>query len=133
MFKSRAWGILLWPASLLFTLGVWIRNRLYDRNRLKVSSIEEGVISVGNIAVGGTGKTPCVEWLATRLQARGLKSCVLTRGYGRSGRETEEVPKGLIRDGRRDFGDEPLLLSDRLEETPVISNCNTQRLLPMFS
>ena len=68
------------PASLLYGLIVNIRNRHYDKN-VSVQKIDKPVIAVGNITVGGTGKTPLVTWIVKRLRARGHHPAVVMRGY----------------------------------------------------
>ena len=80
---KRAATIALTPLSGLYGLGVRIRNGLYRRGIRKTFDIGAPVISVGNLTTGGTGKTPLVELLASRMAADGLRVCVLTRGYGR--------------------------------------------------
>ena len=77
---------ILAPLSWLYGLGVWIRNRRCDKGILKETSFEDqvAVISVGNIAVGGTGKTPHTEYLVRLLQRHGIAPiAVLSRGYKR--------------------------------------------------
>src|SRR5476651_1433675 len=70
---------LLVPWSLVYGLGVFCHRNFY---RLKgVYKASKPVISIGNITVGGAGKTPLVIWLARHLQDKGLKSIILTRGY----------------------------------------------------
>src|SRR5262245_63527369 len=61
------------------------RNRGYDDGRLPITHVEAPVISVGNLTVGGTGKTPLVCWLATWFKARGIDVTLISRGYGRAG------------------------------------------------
>lgn len=73
------------------------------------------MISVGNLTVGGSGKTPLVAWLARYLQARGFKPCILSRGYGREKEEEILLLKGG--EGPYDYkksGDEPTLLAQKL-------------------
>jgi len=92
------------------------RNRFYDRGFLKSHRLSRPVISVGNISVGGSGKTPFVIMLGELLKQRGIAFDVLSRGYGRETRGTIIVdPKGTA----RHFGDEPLLIARRLG-CPVI-------------
>ena len=74
--------ILLRPASFLYGIGVGIRNMLFSCGILKSKEYDIPVISVGNIAAGGTGKTPHTEYLI-RLLRSGHKVGVLSRGYGR--------------------------------------------------
>lgn len=81
----------LYPLSKLYGLIVIARRQLYARRWLRVRRLRSAVISVGNITVGGTGKTPMVMWLAERLRAEGKKVAILTRGYGGSEGESDEV------------------------------------------
>ena len=68
--------------SLPYRLAVAARNRAYDTHRLPIDHAGLPVISVGNLTLGGTGKTPCVIWLSRWLQAEGLRPAILSRGYG---------------------------------------------------
>ncbi|HXR10625.1 MAG TPA: tetraacyldisaccharide 4'-kinase [Candidatus Acidoferrales bacterium] len=92
------------------------RNALYDRGALRAQSLQGAVVSVGNLAAGGSGKTPFVMLMGELLKARGIKFDVLSRGYGRKSRGVRLVdPAGLP----QEFGDEPLLIARRLQ-VPVI-------------
>ena len=92
------------------------RNALYERGTLRSFALGAPAISVGNITVGGTGKTPLVAFVARVLAEQGEKACILTRGYGR------ENPKErvLVSDGRKILvepkiaGDEPFELAAKL-------------------
>jgi tetraacyldisaccharide 4'-kinase len=102
--------------SSIFGVGVRSRNMLYDRGIARARKLEAPVVSVGNLSVGGSGKTPFVLLLGELLKARKVKFDILTRGYGRRTRGVARVdPGGLA----QDFGDEPLLLARRLG-VPVI-------------
>ena len=104
------------PLSFVYGLVTGARNRFYDRGFLKSHRLSRPVISVGNISVGGSGKTPFVIMLGELLKQRGIAFDVLSRGYGRETRGTIIVdPKGTA----RHFGDEPLLIARRLG-CPVI-------------
>lgn len=74
----------LWPLGLLYGLGMAVRNWTFDRGLRRVHRLPVPVVSVGNLTVGGTGKTPAVLWLCQLLRHRGRKPAVLARGYGRS-------------------------------------------------
>ena len=111
----------LWPASALFGAGVALRGALYDAGLVAAARAAAPVISVGNLAVGGAGKTPVTLALARRLQARGRTVAVLSRGYGAT-----RVDARVVSDGRRVLlgaaqgGDEPVLLARRLPGLRVL-------------
>ncbi|HEY1658898.1 MAG TPA: tetraacyldisaccharide 4'-kinase [Candidatus Sulfotelmatobacter sp.] len=104
------------PLSGLYGAAVSLRNSLYDRRLLVSHSLQGPVISVGNLSTGGAGKTPFVILLGELLKARGIKFDVLSRGFGRATRGVLLVDPG---GSPRDFGDEPLLISRRLQ-VPVV-------------
>jgi tetraacyldisaccharide 4'-kinase len=83
--------ILLWPFSMLYAAAMRLRSTLYTRGWLKQKRLSGRVISVGNLTVGGTGKTPMVIWLAERLLAEGKRIAILSRGYRGSGRTSDEI------------------------------------------
>jgi tetraacyldisaccharide 4'-kinase len=91
MTLSRTLRSLLWPASKLYGVGVSIRTRLYANGWRKQKRLKAAVISVGNLSVGGTGKTPLVIWLAEKLLAQGQRVAILTRGYRGAGGSSDEV------------------------------------------
>jgi len=99
------------PLASIFAAGVHLRNALYDRGRLPERRLQGPTISVGNLSVGGSGKTPFVLLLGELLKTRGVKFDVLSRGYGR---ETRGVLLVEASGSSRDFGDEPLLIARRL-------------------
>src|SRR6201981_1937385 len=102
--------------SFIFGLAVQARNALYDRGILAARSLTGTVISVGNLSVGGSGKTPFVILLGELLKARNITFDVLSRGYGRRTRGVLAVDPNGSPD---DFGDEPLLIARRLQ-CPVV-------------
>ncbi|HYL62122.1 MAG TPA: tetraacyldisaccharide 4'-kinase [Candidatus Methylomirabilis sp.] len=83
--------VLLWPLSVVYGGYVWLRASLYDHGWLKQRRLHGRVISVGNLTVGGTGKTPMVLWLAERFLAEGKRVAILSRGYHGSDRSSDEV------------------------------------------
>jgi tetraacyldisaccharide 4'-kinase len=104
------------PLSAIFGAGVAMRNALYDRHVFRVKKLARPVISIGNISVGGTGKTPFVIALGQLLSEQGIGFDVLSRGYGRTSTEIAVVdPNG----SPAQFGDEPLLIAHKLQ-APVI-------------
>ncbi|MEM7040689.1 MAG: tetraacyldisaccharide 4'-kinase, partial [Bacteroidota bacterium] len=74
---------ILYPFGLLYGTGVALRNLAYDRGWKKAHVLPVPVVSVGNISVGGTGKTPMAEFLLEHLLAAGARPAYLSRGYGR--------------------------------------------------
>ncbi len=100
----------------IYGAGVQARNTLYDRGVLRARRLRGPVISVGNLSVGGSGKTPFVLLLGELLKARGVKFDILSRGYGRQSRGIALVDPG---GSSRDFGDEPLLMARHLS-VPVV-------------
>jgi tetraacyldisaccharide 4'-kinase len=104
------------PLTGLYGAATALRNTLFDRGVLPSRRLEQPVVSVGNLSVGGSGKTPFVIALGELLKARGIGFDVLSRGYGRKTRGVLVVEA----DGSAaDFGDEPLLIARRLG-VPVI-------------
>jgi tetraacyldisaccharide 4'-kinase len=104
------------PLTGLYAGATAIRNALYDRGALVSRRIERPVVSVGNLSVGGSGKTPFVIALGELLQARGIRFDILSRGYGRKSRGVRVVEAG---GNASECGDEPLLIARRLG-VPVI-------------
>jgi len=104
------------PLTGLYGAATALRNTLFDRGVLSSRRLERAVISVGNLSIGGAGKTPFVIALGELLRARGISFDVLLRGYGRKTRGVLVVDT----DGSAtDFGDEPLLIARRLA-VPVV-------------
>ncbi len=104
------------PLTGIYGAATALRNRLFDRGVLSSRRLEQPVVSIGNLSVGGSGKTPFVLALGELLKARGIQFDVLTRGYGRKSRGVLIVESG---GNAADFGDEPLLIARRLG-VPVI-------------
>jgi len=82
-FRGKILAAFLWAPSLLYAIGVQLRNGLFRIGWFKSARLPRPVISVGNLTVGGTGKTPACLWLAGQLQQRGLRVGILSRGYRR--------------------------------------------------
>ncbi|MFZ0285666.1 MAG: tetraacyldisaccharide 4'-kinase [Terriglobales bacterium] len=104
------------PLAAIYGVGVSLRNGFYERGTLKPKRLAGPVVSVGNLSVGGSGKTPFVLLMGELLKARGVKFDVLSRGYGRQTKGVALVDPG---GSARDFGDEPLLIARRLG-VPVV-------------
>lgn len=115
--KINKW---LLPFSALYGFGVWLRNLLFDTGVLKSRSFDVPVISVGNITVGGSGKTPHVEYLVRLLQDE-FKVAVLSRGYKRKS-------KGFVLAGAetemREIGDEPYQMHRKFPKAYIAVDAN---------
>ncbi|MEK7724376.1 MAG: tetraacyldisaccharide 4'-kinase [Acidobacteriota bacterium] len=113
---------LLSPFSLLYEAITKTRRSLYQKGVLSSADLGVKTISVGNITVGGTGKTPLVAYIANLLIEKGEKVCILTRGYGRDNPK-ERI---LVADGEniladvKDSGDEPFELANKLRGKAII-------------
>ena len=100
---------LLWPLSALYSAVISIRRLLYRLNIFKQHRLTVPVIIVGNISVGGTGKTPFVIWLVKQLQQTGLRPGVISRGYGG---KAESYPQIVTpQSDPTVVGDEPIIIS----------------------
>jgi tetraacyldisaccharide 4'-kinase len=109
-------NILLSPLSVFYGVITRTRHALYRNGIFRTHDLNAPVISIGNITVGGTGKTPLVAWFANALAEREKKVCVLTRGYGRensSQRILVSNGKEILADAKTG-GDEPLMLAENL-------------------
>jgi tetraacyldisaccharide 4'-kinase len=104
------------PLAAIFGSAVAARNALYDRGLLKTNCLKWPVVSVGNLRVGGSGKTPFTIALGEMLQSRKIPFDILSRGYGRSTTAIKLVDE---KGSAAEFGDEPLLMARKLG-VPVI-------------
>lgn len=115
----RFWLI---PLSWLYGVSVWIRNQLYTFGVFKPRRLPCRVISVGNITVGGTGKTPAVIALAKHLQKEKVRVAILLRGYKRQSREKVTI----VSDGEtvcaslKESGDEAYMMARHLSGIPIV-------------
>ena len=114
-------NFIFYPLSLLYYIGINIWNFFYKIHILKTKSLPCKVISVGNITVGGSGKTPTVQYLSKLLQSKGKKVGIISRGYGRKSKNTTIVTDGKIKPKIwENFGDEPYMLAKNLDGIPII-------------
>lgn len=110
--RFTPWQILLLPISALFFLAVITRRLLYRLGFLQSHRLPVPVVVVGNITVGGTGKTPLVLWLADFLRKHGYRPGIVSRGYGSRAYAPQSVTSSsdpLL------VGDEPVLLAQRAQ------------------
>jgi tetraacyldisaccharide 4'-kinase len=117
-------ALLLQPFAWVFGAAVALRRRLYRAGWLASERVPVPVIVIGNITIGGAGKTPLVDWLVRRLLAAGSRPGIVSRGYG--GR-MHDTPVRVSKDSlAEDIGDEPLLLARRTG-VPVLVCTNRGR------
>jgi tetraacyldisaccharide 4'-kinase len=107
-YRESAGFSMLAPLGWLYGWVMALRRAAYASGLFKVQRAGKPLIVVGNLTVGGTGKTPLVAWLAQQLGLTGLRVGIVSRGYGRSG----TAPEGVHAESSwRDVGDEPMLLA----------------------
>jgi tetraacyldisaccharide 4'-kinase len=123
-FAGKLLGNLLWPVSMGYSMAAQLRNAFFTRGWIKSVRLPRPVISIGNLTVGGTGKTPTCLWLAGELRRQGLKVAILSRGYRR--KQTQPVilqPCKLSGDMAQNedelaqAGDEPLMMARLYAQT----------------
>lgn len=107
---------LLLPLSWIYAAIMGIRNMLFDKGVLKQTACGVPSICVGNLAVGGTGKTPHTEYLLRLLAAQGLRTAMLSRGYGR---RTKGFIEATAASTGAEVGDEPLQVKQKFPATRV--------------
>ena len=119
---NRVASVALSPLGGLYGVAMKARRGLYFRGWLSVSDVGVPVISVGNLTMGGTGKTPLVEWIADRLAAANRRVCILTRGYGRAHPKQRVVVSNCaeILSDAEQAGDEAFLLAERLKDRAAV-------------
>jgi tetraacyldisaccharide 4'-kinase len=100
----RSFRFVLFPLSILYWIIIWVRNKLYDKNFFSSVSFNFPIICVGNLSVGGTGKTPMVEYLIRLLQDE-YKVATMSRGYKR---KTKGFAIANENTTALDIGDEPM-------------------------
>ena len=114
-FFLKSFRILLLPFALLYWLVIAIRNWLYDKKIFKSASFGLPVICIGNLSVGGTGKSPMVEYLVSHLKDR-YKVATLSRGYKR---KTKGYALANEQTTALDIGDEPMQFHLKFPDVPV--------------
>lgn len=107
--RAAAWRCLFRAAELPYTMAVRWRNRRYDLKRAEIHRVPVPVVSVGNITLGGTGKTPMVEWMARFYRNRGIRVVIVSRGYG--------AERGVLNDEGRQ-------LEQRLPDVPHLQGAD---------
>ncbi len=115
--------IILKPISWLYACVVWIRNYLYDKSFFTTKTFAIPTICVGNLSVGGTGKTPMIELLITLLKDQ-YKVVVLSRGYGR---KSKGYLKASVSSSVEELGDEPFQIYSKFPKVDLVvdaDRCN---------
>jgi tetraacyldisaccharide 4'-kinase len=115
-------AIVLWPLSVVYGVAARFRRWFYARGWIAQKRLGKPVISVGNLTVGGTGKTPIVIWLAERFLAEGKRVAVLSRGYRGDGSTSDEIDLMKQRLGERvafGVGKDRYVQGRRLESSDI--------------
>src|SRR5215218_916418 len=111
----KSFRILLLPFALLYGLIVLVRNWLYDKNILRSATFGLPLICIGNLSVGGTGKSPMVEYLVQHLK-NSFRVAVLSRGYKR---KTKGYALATASTTAIDVGDEPMQFHSKFPDVPI--------------
>jgi tetraacyldisaccharide 4'-kinase len=118
--KEHNWiKVILTPLSWLYGLVTGIRNLLYDQNIFNTQKVKQFTISIGNLTVGGTGKTPMTEYLV-RLLSPIHQTAILSRGYGR---KTKEFLLANYSTTAHDIGDEPKQYFEKFGDQVAVAVC----------
>ena len=120
-------ALLLWPISLVFGWLINLRKALYDLSILKSNSISVPLVIVGNIRVGGTGKTPTVLAIAKALHLHGFKPGIISRGYQSHSSNLKLTPVEVTPESLPgEHGDEPCFMAQQLaqQQTPIMVHEN---------
>lgn len=103
--------------SVLFSIGVWLRNLFFDLKIFKSRSVPKPIICIGNLTTGGTGKTPWIYFICEQLEKTGKEVLIISRGYGGSFSGVMEVQ---TESNPRQCGDEPLWLKQKTKASVYI-------------
>lgn len=124
-YSNAGWLILLWPLSLVFQMLVSVRRKIQQR-AARPASHKVPVVIIGNISIGGTGKTPLLIELVKHFKQKGMSPGIVSRGYGAS---TQEFPLQVHTDTNvSQCGDEALLIH-RSTDCPVVIDPDRERAL----
>lgn len=111
----RPFRILLFPFSLVYGAAIWLRNLLYDKKILRSTGFNLPIICIGNLSVGGTGKSPMVEWIVKYLHTN-MEVAILSRGYKR---RTKGYALAGATTTALDIGDEPMQFHQKFPDVSV--------------
>lgn len=119
---ARFLSFVLRPIAALYAAGMQFRNSRYQKSKSLCTDFDVTIISVGNIALGGSGKTPTTIFIARLLRKEGIKAAVISRGY----RGSMEGATATVSDGKtilltaKEAGDEPIMMAGKLPGIPII-------------
>ncbi|MEW6730520.1 MAG: tetraacyldisaccharide 4'-kinase [Acidobacteriota bacterium] len=126
--RSKILRALIYIPAKLYELAIRLRMVLYEYEYLKPQEVEKtAVISIGNLTLGGTGKTPLVEYIARYLVEENLETAILTRGYRRQDSSRAQL---VVSDGKNilatveEAGDEPFMLAQKLKGVRIVVGAN---------
>jgi tetraacyldisaccharide 4'-kinase len=123
--KRGLTAYLLWPLSKVFSIASCIRRYLYELKILKSEALPVPLIIVGNLRVGGTGKTPSVLAIAKALHARGFHPGIISRGYKGQYQGVQEVSSAS---SPQELGDEPCYMAQQLSYLQIPVFVHSQRV-----
>ncbi|MCH5239505.1 MAG: tetraacyldisaccharide 4'-kinase [Muribaculaceae bacterium] len=122
--RDKVIECLLTPASWIYGVVAGFRNMMFEQKFLKSQEYDIPIVGVGNLTVGGAGKTPHVEYITSRLSASGYKVAVLSRGYKRK-------TKGFILANSKStpttIGDEPYQIYQKFHGRVIVATCESRR------
>ena len=127
-FASLPLRVVLRILSVIYSLVISVKNYLYDKRVFKTNDVPCRVVSIGNLTVGGTGKTPAAIMTAKLLMAEGYKVAVVSRGYGRKEKTPLVVSDGVkILATPAESGDEPYIIASSVTGVPVVVGADRYR------
>ena len=119
--KPKALKVLLAPITFIYWFIVYTRNKYFDLGLFNIKSLGKPVISIGNLTVGGTAKTPLTIFISEYFKLKGVKVAILSRGYGRKSKGTVLVSDGInILSSHVESGDEPALIAKKTTGIPIV-------------
>jgi tetraacyldisaccharide 4'-kinase len=127
--------LLFLPLSFLYAIGAQFRNGMFALGCARSVRLPKPVLSVGNLTVGGTGKTPSCLWLAHALKDRGIRSGILSRGYGRrkdGAMVIEPSYENVMAGSALSSGDEPLMMAALYSQTVAVAEDRSNAALELL-
>ncbi|MBX9767344.1 MAG: tetraacyldisaccharide 4'-kinase [Bdellovibrionales bacterium] len=109
-----------WPLSWIYSLVMDLRNWLYDEGIFKITKLEVPVVSIGNLTLGGTGKTPVIAMFLDWCRHHGIRAAVISRGYKRASHGVMSVDPNDAKRGGAYYGDEPFWLAQKYREFQIV-------------